>query len=193
MTATLQEPQLTPSSDGPAVLVASDYAQGSRARRGERLDHVFEERCDWMSTYGRADHLAVDAGDVRLTFGQLDERANQLARQLLARGARPGDRIALLFDQAVHSYVAMLAVLKINAAYVPLDVGFPADRIAYIISDAGVRLVLSLSHVKDRVEGLEEFAPGLLYVDRAADAIARQNPARLTDAERGALRRTSPT
>ncbi len=119
------------------MLVAEDYAQGSRARRGERLDHVFEERCDWMRSYGRAGHLAVDAGDVTLTFPELDERANQLARHLLASGARPGDRIALLFDQAVHSYVAMLAVLKINAAYVPLDVGFPADRIAYIIEDAG--------------------------------------------------------
>ena len=80
----------------------------------------------------------------------------------------------------------MLAVLKINAAYVPLDVGFPADRIAYIISDAGVRLVLSLSHVRDRVEGLEDFAPGLLYVDQAAAPSPAQNPARLTDAERGA-------
>ena len=136
MTATLNQP-LTPSPDGPAVLVAADYAQGSRARRGERLDHVFEERCDWMRSYGRTDHLAVDAGDVTLTFGRARQRANQLARHLLARGARPGDRIALLFDQAVHSYVAMLAVLKINAAYVPLDVGFPADRIAYIIEDAG--------------------------------------------------------
>jgi non-ribosomal peptide synthetase-like protein len=184
---TLQEADqlLGPSSDGPAVLVAADYAQGSRARRGERLDHVFEERCDWMRSYGRAGHLAVDAGDVTLTFPELDESANRLARYLLAAGARPGDRIALLFDQAVHSYIAMLAVLKINAAYVPLDVGFPSDRIAYIISDAGARMVLSLSHVRDRVEGLEEFAPGLLYVDQAAGAIALQNPARLTDTERG--------
>ena len=185
MTATLNQP-LTSSPDGPAILVAADYAQGSRARRGERLDHVFEERCDWMRNYGRTEHLAVDAGDVTLTFGELDNRANQLARQLRSRGARPGDRIALLFDQAVHSYVAMLAVMKINAAYVPLDVGFPADRIAYIIEDSGSRLVLSLSHVKDKVEGLEEFAPGLLYVDQAAASIARQSPARLSEAERGA-------
>ena len=154
MTVTLQDPgqQLASSPDGPAVLVAADYAQGSRARRGERLDHVFEERTDWMREYGRTDHLAVDAGDVKLTYGELDARANQLARHLLHSGARAGDRIALLFDQAVHSYIAMLAVLKINAAYVPLDVGFPADRIAYIIKDSGSRLVLSLSHVKEKVD-----------------------------------------
>jgi non-ribosomal peptide synthetase-like protein len=184
---TLQDtaPTTTAVPDAPAVLVAADYAQGSRARQGERLDHVFEECCDWMRAYGPANHLAVDAGEITLTFAQLDERANRLARYLLARGAGPGDRIALLFDQAVHSYVGMLAVLKINAAYVPLDAGFPADRIAYILSDAGVRFVLSLSHVRDRVEGLEEFAPGLLYMDRAAEAVAAQPGTRLTDAERG--------
>ncbi|WP_433273172.1 Pls/PosA family non-ribosomal peptide synthetase [Pseudonocardia xinjiangensis] len=184
---TLQEPAHLPPShqDGPAVLVASDHAQGSRARRGERLDHVFEERCDWMRTYGRAGHLAVDAGETTLTFTELDERANRLARYLLANGARPGDRIGLLFDQAVHSYIGMLAVLKINAAYVPLDVAFPPDRIAYILSDAGVRMVLSLSHVRDRVENLEDFAPGLVYLDEAAGDIARLHPARLSDAERG--------
>ena len=184
---TLQEPDAPPTaaSDAPALLVAADYAQGSRARAGERLDHVFEEQADWMRAYGRAGHLAVDAGDVALTYSELDERANRLARQLLASGARAGDRIALLFDQAVHSYVGMLAVMKINAAYVPLDVAFPADRIAYILSDAGVTTVLSLSHVRDRVVGLEEFAPGLIYVDRLAAQIDAQSGARLTDAERG--------
>ncbi|HVH22352.1 MAG TPA: Pls/PosA family non-ribosomal peptide synthetase, partial [Pseudonocardia sp.] len=187
MTVTLQDPgqQLASTPDGPAVLVAADYAQGSRARRGERLDHVFEERTDWMREYGRTDHLAVDAGDVKLTYGELDARANQLARHLLHSGARAGDRIALLFDQAVHSYIAMLAVLKINAAYVPLDVGFPADRIDYIIKDSGSRLVLSLSHVRDKVDGLEDFAPDLVYVDREAPAINRRHPSRLTEVERG--------
>ncbi|MGH3934118.1 MAG: AMP-binding protein, partial [Pseudonocardiaceae bacterium] len=130
-----------PAMSSPAassILVGADFAQGSRWRQGERLDHVFEQRCDWIQTYGRAEALAVDAGDVTLTFDQLDAKANQLARYLLAQGARPGDRIALLFDQAVHSYIGMLAVLKINAAYVPLDVGFPPDRVCYIVADAGV-------------------------------------------------------
>jgi non-ribosomal peptide synthetase-like protein len=182
----LQEPGPMPIPRPPGlVLVAADRAQGPRTHSGERLNHVFEEQADWMRSSGNVDHLAVDAGEITLTFAELDDRANRLARFLSANGARPGDRIALLFDQAVHSYVGMLAVLKINAAYVPLDVGFPADRIAYIISDAGARMVLSLSHVRDRVEGLEEFAPGLVYVDEAEDAISQQSPARLSDAERG--------
>ncbi|GJF03981.1 Pls/PosA family non-ribosomal peptide synthetase [Pseudonocardia sp. D17] len=185
---TLQEPDAPPTAatDAPGLLVADEYAQGSRARSGERLDHVFEEQADWMRTYGRAGHLAVDAGDITLTYPELDERANRLARQLLASGARAGDRIALLFDQPVHSYIGMLAVMKINAAYVPLDVAFPADRIAYILSDAGVTSVLTLSHVPQRVVGLADFAPGLNFVDTLAAEIAARPGTRLTDDERGA-------
>ncbi|MDT7590931.1 MAG: hypothetical protein QOH45_462, partial [Pseudonocardiales bacterium] len=187
MSTLLQEPNQAPDpgADGPPVLVAAGYPEGFRTVPGERLDHVFEERVDWMRAYENPDHLAVDAGEVKLSFPELDERANQLARYLLANGARPGDRIGLLFDQAVYSYVSMLAVLKINAAYVPLDVGFPSDRISYILSDAGVRFVLSLSPVRERVEGLEDFAPGLLYLDIDADTIAAHPDARLTAAERG--------
>jgi non-ribosomal peptide synthetase-like protein len=172
----------TPSN---LLLTCPGHSGDVRWRAGERLDRLFEDRCDRLRVEGRSEALAVDAGGVTLTYAQLDERANQLARHLLASGARPGDRIALLFDQAVYSYVGMLAVLKINAAYVPLDVGFPPDRIAYILADAGVRLVLSLSHVRERVAGPEDFAAGSVCLDTAAAAIAGRDGARLTDAERG--------
>ena len=164
------------------VLVSHEYERAVRWREGERLEHVFEQQCEQMREHGRGDHLAVDAGDVRLTYDQLDARANRLARYLLARGARPGDRVGLLFDDAVHSYVGMLAVLKINAAYVPLDVGFPPDRLSYIAQDAGVRIVLSLSHVRDR---LQDVAPQLVCVDEDAVRIAAEDDHRLTDAEKG--------
>ncbi|HZA16247.1 MAG TPA: Pls/PosA family non-ribosomal peptide synthetase [Pseudonocardiaceae bacterium] len=126
--------------------------------------------------------LAVDADDTALTHGQLDARANQLARYLLAQGARPGDRIGLLFDHAVHSYLGMLAVLKINAAYVPLDVGFPADRVSFIVGDADAGMVVSLGHLRDRVGHLPVT---LLCVDEAAAQISACPDQRLTAAERG--------
>ena len=86
-----------------------------------------------------------------LTYDELDGRANQLARHLIARGCRAGDKIALLFDESVRSFVGMLAVLKIHAAYVPLDAGYPADRLSYIIADADVSMVLTLSHLRDKL------------------------------------------
>jgi non-ribosomal peptide synthetase-like protein len=178
-------PTETPSIDQ-LVLVAEDAPHGYRNRQGERLDLLFEERCDWMLTYGGADRLAVDTGNVRLTYQELDNKANQLARYLRLRGSKPGDRIALLFDQAVHSYIGMLAVLKINAAYVPLDAGFPSDRMAYIIADSGVSLVLSLSSVTERVPDVAELGADVVFVDQAEGLIGDQDSRRLLDVERGA-------
>ncbi len=174
------------------VLVDPHEAQGWRVRQDERLDHLFEQKCDWIAQYGRAGHLAVDAGDdpddLTLTYDELDRRANQLARYLRLRGCAGGDRIGLLYDRPAHSYVAVLAVLKIGATYVPLDVRYPTGRLAYIVEDARVRTVLSMSHVADQVEQIELLTGGgaeLVYVDRAAPLIAEMDSRRMLDAERG--------
>jgi non-ribosomal peptide synthetase component F len=161
------------------VLVCRGYEHTIRWRRGERLDHLVEDRCDRMRHTGQ---LAVDAGDVALTYDQLDARANQLARFLVAWGARSGDRIGLLFDDAVHSYVGMLAILKINAAYVPLDGGCPPERLFYIVGDAGVAVVLTLSHLRER---LQRVGCPHLCVEEIAALVAAEDDRRLTDAEKG--------
>src|SRR5947209_406753 len=143
MTVTLLPSERSAAEVLPELVLVAEHAKGRRARRDERLDHVFEERCDWIDEYGRPDQLAVDSHDLRLTYHELDARTNQLARYLRLSGASAGDRIALLFDRPVDAYLGMLAVLKIGAAYVPLDVGSPADRLAYIVADAQVTMVLT--------------------------------------------------
>ena len=137
-----------------------------------------------MRENGQSNHLAVHTSNTILTYDQLDAQANQLARYLLTQGARPGDRIGLLFDQAVPSYIAMLAVLKISAAYVPLDVGFPPDRLSYIVQDASVRIMLSLSHLRDRFS--QDVAATFLCIDEVAALVAAQDNHRLTHQEKGA-------
>ncbi|HZZ46921.1 MAG TPA: amino acid adenylation domain-containing protein, partial [Pseudonocardia sp.] len=177
----------TPSVDQ-LVLLAPDEAHGSRTRRGERLDHLFEERCDWIRQYGRVEQLAVDSDAASLTYDQLDQRANQLARYLRLRGAKPGDRIALLFDQPVFAYQAMLAVLKISAAYVPLDVAFPTDRMGYIVEDARARFLLSTSDVAEMVPGFADITANgaeMICIDTAAPLLDEMDSRRLIDAERG--------
>ncbi|HEX4252176.1 MAG TPA: Pls/PosA family non-ribosomal peptide synthetase [Pseudonocardia sp.] len=188
MTATRPAVPVPGPSLDQLVLVAEGEAQGWRTRRGERLDHVFEERCDWIRQYGRAGHLAVDSDELAMTYDELDSRANQLARYLRLRGAKPGDRIALLFDRPAYSYLAMLAVLKISAAYVPLDVGFPTDRMAYIVEDAGAQLLVSMSHVRDKVENFDDITAGgaeTIFIDNAMELIAEMDSRRLIDSERG--------
>ncbi|MGH3696045.1 MAG: Pls/PosA family non-ribosomal peptide synthetase [Pseudonocardiaceae bacterium] len=178
MTSNVIDLEFGANTPAGGVLVDQGAQHAIRWTPGERLDHLFEDRCDWMQHCGWP---AVDVGGSVLTYDQLDARANQLARHLLTRGARSGDRIGLLFDDAVHSYVGMLAILKINAAYVPLDVGFPSDRLSYILSDASVRMVLSLSHLRDR---LHEVPATLLCVDEVAAVIAAENDHRLSAAEK---------
>ncbi|WP_181770589.1 Pls/PosA family non-ribosomal peptide synthetase [Amycolatopsis pittospori] len=169
------------TTDG-LVLTCEGHEQRIRWRAGERLEQLYEGLCDRLSADGLGDRLAVDAAGTKLTFAGLDERANRLARRLRAHGVLPGDRVGLLFDEPVHPYVAMLAALKINAAYVPLDTGFPDDRLGYIVQDAGVRLVVSTSGLRDR------FEPGsvdLLCLDEDEDRIAALPGARLSEAEKG--------
>src|SRR5579864_7908927 len=91
------------------VLTSDGNDEGVRWRPGERLEHLFEERCDWLRRQGQAGHLAVDVAGGSLSYPELDARANQLARFLIRQGVRPGDRVGLLSDAAVDGYLGMLA------------------------------------------------------------------------------------
>jgi non-ribosomal peptide synthetase-like protein len=165
------------------VLTCAGYDGSIRWRPGERLEQLFERRCDRLREHGWGRHLAVDALDCSLSYTELDELANKLARFLVGRGVRPGDRVGLLSDRVVDGYVGMLAALKARAAYVPLDPGFPQDRLSYIVSDAGVGVVLTRSHLAGRAAGSGGAA--LLDLDQAQDLIGRQSPDRLGRAEAG--------
>ncbi|WP_052391239.1 non-ribosomal peptide synthetase [Streptomyces sp. NRRL B-24484] len=88
--------------------------------------------------------VAVVAADgSRLTFGELDARANRLARHLIALGAGPETTVGVHLDRGPDLVVALLAVLKSGAAYVPVDPAHPAERTAHVLADAGVALVLT--------------------------------------------------
>src|SRR5262245_9149505 len=135
-------PELRPL--GPSVLLCADRAV--RWREGERLDHLFEQRC---SRFEHAPAVLTEDGPV--SYRQLDCRANQVARYLIEQGVRAGDRVGLLFDKSVETYVAMLAVLKIHAAYVPFDPGFPAARIQSIVADARVNAIVSMRAFEEKL------------------------------------------
>jgi non-ribosomal peptide synthetase-like protein len=165
--------------DGRILTSAGDNTL--RWRAGERLEDLFEERCDTLRHAGHGSALAVDGPAARLTYAELDASANQVARFLIrGHGVRPGDRVGLLFDDAVDGYVGMLAVLKAHAAYVPLDAGFPADRISYIVADASVATVLSTSRLRPlRCE------TRVICLDEAKEEIAAESGERLRAGEAG--------
>lgn len=90
----------------------------------------------------QSDSLAIAAAGQQLSYGQLDARANGLAVRLIAAGLQPGDRVVLYADKSADTVVAMQAVLRAGAAYVPVDSGTPAMRVATIVTDCAPRLVL---------------------------------------------------
>jgi non-ribosomal peptide synthetase-like protein len=180
MTTTLSDPG---SADAPTVilerpaetlaLVDRARRQGLRWRPGQRLHHIFEQQCARLRSAGQSDRICVDGPGQALTYEQVDARANQLARHLLARRIGPGHRVALLFDDPVHTYIGMLAVLKAGAAFVPLDVAFPADRIAYIIEDSGAIAVLSMSHLRGQLTDARAL---VIALDDMAERIDHESP-----------------
>jgi non-ribosomal peptide synthetase-like protein len=164
------------------MLTCQTSANDVRWITGERLEHIFEARCDLMQRSGKAGHIAVETDQRSCSFNELDEWANQLARRLRARGVRSGDRIGLIFDKTIETYVALLAVLKAQAAYVPLDPGFPKERIAFIAEDASLSAVLTMASFRDRVN---ELGVPVIAVDEESAEIGQLSRARLSDDEKG--------
>ncbi|MBI0319555.1 non-ribosomal peptide synthetase, partial [Streptomyces javensis] len=91
------------------------------------------------------DALAVECGALRLSYADLDTRANQLAHHLTQRGIGPESRVALAFGRSVDMVVGTLAVLKTGAAYLPVDPAYPAEWIAFVLADSAVGAVVTRS------------------------------------------------
>ncbi|WP_297847969.1 non-ribosomal peptide synthetase, partial [Mycobacterium sp.] len=87
------------------------------------------------------------------TYRELDEAANRLAHRLAGFGVGPGERVALLFGRSADAIVAILAVLKAGAAYLPIDPGLPAERIGFMLSDAAPMAAISTADLAERLHG----------------------------------------
>ncbi|MFE7456455.1 amino acid adenylation domain-containing protein [Streptomyces sp. NPDC057554] len=116
------------------------------------------------------DAPALRCGADRLTFAELHARADRLAHELVARGAGPGELVAVALPRSTDLVVATLAVVKAGAAYLPLDPGYPADRIAYMLDDAAPALVLTTTGVAAALDAVT--AHPHLLLDTAAPLLA---------------------
>ncbi|HEX2313256.1 MAG TPA: amino acid adenylation domain-containing protein, partial [Thermomonospora sp.] len=93
----------------------------------------------------RPDAVAVVCEDERLTYAELNDRANRLARLLRARGVSAEDVVAVAMPRTADLVTALLGVMKAGAAYLPLDLDHPADRVAYMVEDARAKAVVSVT------------------------------------------------
>ncbi|MFD6426392.1 amino acid adenylation domain-containing protein, partial [Streptomyces sp. NPDC060198] len=127
---------------------------------------------------------ALSDGAATLTYGELNARANRLAHALIRRGVGPEQLVALALPRSAELVVAVLAVLKAGAAYVPVDPEYPAARIAYLLQDTRPALLVTTSRTGERLraEGVDR-----LLLDTAdLDGLPETDPGVALDPEQAA-------
>jgi amino acid adenylation domain-containing protein len=115
---------------------------GNDVPLGRPVHKLFQE-------FAQSSDTAVIFGSETLTYAELDNRSNRLGHFLVKQGVGRGSVVGLLVERGLDMVLAILAVLKTGAAYVPIDVGYPAERIEFMVSDSGTRLVVTNAMVAE--------------------------------------------
>jgi amino acid adenylation domain-containing protein len=140
----------------------SAQALATRGRNDTRTEYerdasvpeLFERRAA-----ERPDGVAVELGDARLTYAQLDAAGNRVASRLRGLGVGRGDMVGVAAERSIEAVAAFLGVLKAGAAYVPLDPRHPPARLALMLEDTGARVVLAQAGAVDALARLVDKAP----------------------------------
>lgn len=119
---------------------------GTRHEQAEPVHRLFE-RC----VQAQPDATALIFGAEAISYGELNRRANQLAHHLIARGVGIEVKIGVAMRRSIEMVVALLGVLKAGAAYVPLDPEYPSERLAYMIDDSGITLLLTQAALREQL------------------------------------------
>ncbi|MEU7739320.1 amino acid adenylation domain-containing protein [Nonomuraea sp. NPDC049158] len=144
-----------------SALIASAGGDGTIEPGGGVLEMVA------AAVAAHSGETAVVCGSESVTYGELEERVARLAAELAERGAGPGDMVGLRLGRSVDAVVAMLAIWRVGAAYLPLDPAYPAARRQHMIATSGARLVVS-----DDLTTASGTGPVVSDAQRAADDLA---------------------
>ena len=134
--------------------------------RNRSIKDLFEEQ-----VARDADAVAVEYQGRRLSYGELNARANRLAHHLRTLGVGPEVRVGLCLERSLEMVVGILGILKAGGAYVPLDPGYPGPRLAMMLEDTAAPVLLSESGLRDR---LPSFAGKVICLDTDWPEIATQ-------------------
>src|SRR6516225_1071998 len=141
-----------------------EWTATGRALPGATLPQLFAAQAA-----ATPDAVAVVFAGEELSYGELDARANQLAHHLRALGVGAESVVGVCLERSLELVVALLGILKAGGGYLPLDPGYPRERLSFMLADAGAAVLISATGLRDRVD-----APGVrrLELDGAAAAIA---------------------
>jgi amino acid adenylation domain-containing protein len=151
----------------------------------QRVEEVFAEQARL-----HPEAIALVSGREQLSYGELEQRANRLARYLRRQGVQRETLVGVCLERSIEMVVALLGILKAGGAYVPLAAEYPVERLGYMISDSGVKVVVTRGEWRGRLLEAGVELAGLVCVDEDAAAIGAESEAALEasgdDAERGA-------
>jgi len=170
--ACISDLQMLPESEQRQLLVDWNDT-GTEIGVESSISELFEDRVTQAP-----DVVAAVCGDNCLTYQELNRRANQLAHYLMSLGTGPEQRIGICTQRSLDMLVGLLGILKTGAAYVPLDPLYPPSRLSYLLEDAQVFIILTQSHLAERLPDCEA---GRVFLDTDWNAISgesQENPGR---------------
>ena len=121
------------------------------------LHQLFESQCDLTPNV-----VAVEHSEKKLTYRELNCRANQLARQLRHMGVEPDSLVGVYLERSLKMPVALLGILKSGAAYVPMDTAYPRERLAFMLAHARPRVLITQQGL---LENAPEHKASLICID----------------------------
>ncbi|HWS56835.1 MAG TPA: amino acid adenylation domain-containing protein, partial [Pyrinomonadaceae bacterium] len=169
-----------------AALADPSRRVGELELLGEEEEQLFERWNETEADYPRLcvhelieqqarrtpDAVAVEFEGERLTYAELDARANQLARHLRGLGVGPESLVAVMLERSAELIVTLLAVWKAGGAYVPLDPEYPAERLAFMLADSGAHVLVTDSGL---APSLPEHGARVVALDAGREEVERQS------------------
>ncbi|HLZ56762.1 MAG TPA: amino acid adenylation domain-containing protein [Ktedonosporobacter sp.] len=136
----LQQPSAT------QALIQESHETQAHIEHASCIHHLFEAQVEHTP-----DALALTVNHQHLTYRDLNSYANQVAHYLRMQGVRPGVCVGICLERSVEMVVSILGVLKAGGAYLPLDPAYPAERLAFMLQDAQVKVLLMQQHYVERL------------------------------------------
>ncbi|MGC4088925.1 MAG: amino acid adenylation domain-containing protein [Polyangiaceae bacterium] len=154
----------------PELATITNLGRNPRARASGWVHQLIEAHAA-----SRPAAVALLLGEQTLSYAELNARANRLAHRLLRDGVTPDTLVGVALRRSFDMITALLGILKAGAAYVPLDPAYPADRLAYMIEDSGMTMLLSERALLARLPGSAQ-ARLLLLEDLGLERLSSENP-----------------
>jgi amino acid adenylation domain-containing protein len=149
-------------------LVVEEWNRTGREYPGKCVHGLFEEHARRTP-----EAVAVEQGEERLSYGELEARSNQLARHLVSMGVGPEVVVGLCVERSVEMVVGILGILKAGGGYLPLDASYPAERLSYMLGDAQARVIVTQTAVED---SLPAYWARVVRLDEDWEEIGRRSP-----------------